>query len=216
MPSYQHPGVYIEEIPSGSKPIEGVGTSTAAFIGYTSQGSIGEPELIFKWDDYDKQYGGIRDTGTADGDPMGFSVSAFFQNGGTAAYIVRITKGWNAASPLTSDKGAKAVAYLDNPEITGAGTVDDMNGIEFTALNEGLWANGMVVRMSVSSIDNNLYDVKIGWQNDDGEFSAAESFMNVSMDSDSSQFIEGVINDASELLTVQLVDVPADFASDNY
>jgi len=99
MPSYLHPGVYVEEIPSGSKPIEAVGTSTAAFIGYATQGPIGDPELIFKWDDYDKQFGGIRDTKETKGDPMGFSVSAFFQNGGTAAYIVRITKNWNASQP---------------------------------------------------------------------------------------------------------------------
>ena len=32
MPSYLHPGVYVEEIPSGSRPIEGVATSVAAFI----------------------------------------------------------------------------------------------------------------------------------------------------------------------------------------
>ena len=44
--AYLHPGVYIEEIPSGSKPIEGVGTSTAVFVGYTTKGPIGEPELI--------------------------------------------------------------------------------------------------------------------------------------------------------------------------
>ena len=36
MPSYLHPGVYIEEIPSGSKPIEGVATSVAAFVGSPS------------------------------------------------------------------------------------------------------------------------------------------------------------------------------------
>ncbi len=34
MATYLHPGVYIEEIPSGAKPIEGVSTSVAALIGY--------------------------------------------------------------------------------------------------------------------------------------------------------------------------------------
>lgn len=33
MPTYLSPGVYVEEIPSGSAPIAGVGTSTAGFIG---------------------------------------------------------------------------------------------------------------------------------------------------------------------------------------
>ena len=35
MPNYLAPGVYVEEVSSGSKPIEGVGTSVAAFIGRT-------------------------------------------------------------------------------------------------------------------------------------------------------------------------------------
>ena len=39
MPEYLHPGVYIEEIERGPKPIEGVPTSTAAFIGETERGS---------------------------------------------------------------------------------------------------------------------------------------------------------------------------------
>ena len=31
--SYRSPGVYVEEVTSGSKPIEGVGTAIAAFVG---------------------------------------------------------------------------------------------------------------------------------------------------------------------------------------
>ena len=46
MASYLHPGVYIEEVPSGVMPIEGVGTSTACFLGYCVQGPIGDPVLI--------------------------------------------------------------------------------------------------------------------------------------------------------------------------
>ena len=84
MPTYLHPGVYVEEIPSGAKPIEGVGTSTAAFVGYTTKGPMAEPTLIFKWDAYDEKFGGLRDTGkSAQGDPMGFAVYNFFLNGGT-------------------------------------------------------------------------------------------------------------------------------------
>ena len=75
MPTYLHPGVYVEEIPSGAKPIEGVGTSTAAFVGYTTKGPMAEPTLIFKWDSYADQFGGLRDTGkSAQGEPLGFAV----------------------------------------------------------------------------------------------------------------------------------------------
>ena len=41
MPEYLSPGVYVEEVSSGIRPIEGVGTSTGAFIGIAEKGPIG-------------------------------------------------------------------------------------------------------------------------------------------------------------------------------
>ena len=201
MPTYLHPGVYVEEIPSGSKPIEGVGTSTAAFVGYTTKGPIGEPELVLKWDDYDRRYGGIRDAKAAEGDPMGFSVAAFFQNGGGKAYIVRITQDWNKDDDPAAFDAKKAVAYLDDPSKSGD------HGLQFSAVDEGTWANGLVVRMSVSAISSDLYDVEIGRKNDDGELEAQERFSNVSMDPTNPLFIKNVINDVSELVAVDTVPV---------
>lgn len=212
MPSYLHPGVYVEEIPSGSKPIEGVGTSTAAFVGYTTKGPMDEPKLIFKWDDYVNEYGGIRDLDKQQmGDPMGLSVSAFFQNGGTKAYIVRITD----TNVPVADKPKKAVAFLDNPKDSGTG-----NAIEFSAVNEGEWANGTVVKMSVSAIDAATYDVQIGRETEDERgnitFNIDESFSSVSLDSNEPQFISNVIDEVSDLVTVKLVTIPAGVISDEY
>jgi phage tail sheath protein FI len=52
--SYLSPGVYVEEVPSGSKPIEAVGTSTAGFIGECDVGPINEPILCTNWSTYTK------------------------------------------------------------------------------------------------------------------------------------------------------------------
>ena len=41
MAEYLSPGVYVEEFESGSKPMEGVGTSTAGFIGLAARGPGG-------------------------------------------------------------------------------------------------------------------------------------------------------------------------------
>ena len=204
MPSYLHPGVYVEEIPSGSKPIEGVGTSTAAFVGYTTQGPIGEPSHISKWDDYVKQYGGIRDTDNPVGDPMGFSVSAFFQNGGGKAYIVRITKDWTELAAPAADKGGKAVGAMDHP--SASNTTD---ALLFSAANEGNWANGLVVQIAgkpVPSGDEPLYTVSIGRKNNDtpAEFFVEENFTNISLTASDPMFITNVINGVSNLLTVEL------------
>ena len=43
MPTYLSPGVYVEEVSSGSKPIEGVGTAVAAFVGFAPKGPLNEP-----------------------------------------------------------------------------------------------------------------------------------------------------------------------------
>lgn len=41
--TYLSPGVYVEEVDSGSRPIEGVGTSIAAFIGLAPGGPLDSP-----------------------------------------------------------------------------------------------------------------------------------------------------------------------------
>lgn len=188
MPTYLRPGVYIEEISSGSKPIEGVGTSTAAFVGYTTRGDIGKPTLIFKWDDYQRLYGGIRDTGgSAAGDPMGHSVSAFFQNGGTAAYIVRLATGATAAS-----------GFLAHP------TIPAQKLIRFDAVNGGGWANDL--RVLFTPKVGGGFNVRIGRGADD-KFKEQESFSGVSVAEADPAFIEGKINGQSTLVKVTVQDV---------
>ncbi len=57
MPNHLRPGVYLEETPSGSRPIEGVSTSTAAFIGKAFRGPVNTPSLIGSWNEYVSQFG---------------------------------------------------------------------------------------------------------------------------------------------------------------
>jgi phage tail sheath protein FI len=57
MPNYQSPGIYIEEPPSGARPIQGVSTSVAAFIGFTPRGDSLKPTLITSWDQFCVKFG---------------------------------------------------------------------------------------------------------------------------------------------------------------
>lgn len=60
MAEYLSPGVYVEEFDSGSKPMEGVGTSTAGFIGLAERGPVeGLPQLVTNFSDFKRKYGGI-------------------------------------------------------------------------------------------------------------------------------------------------------------
>jgi uncharacterized protein len=85
VPTYLSPGVYVEEVSSGSRPIEGVGTALCAFIGFTEKGRPNEPTLVTNWTQYTKAFGGF-----ADGAYLPHAVYGYFLNGGGAAYVVRI------------------------------------------------------------------------------------------------------------------------------
>lgn len=85
MPSYLSPGVYVEEVASGSRPIEGVGTSVAAFVGLAPAGPLNEPTLVTNWTQYVASFGEF-----TDGYFLAHSVYGFFNNGGSAAYVVRV------------------------------------------------------------------------------------------------------------------------------
>ena len=62
MPEYLAPGVYIEEIERGPRPIEGVSTSTAAFLGETERGPT-MPRLVTAYNEYRRYFGGAFDPG---------------------------------------------------------------------------------------------------------------------------------------------------------
>ncbi len=93
MPSYLTPGVYVEEIPAQSKPIEGVGTSVAAFVGLAPGGPVNKPMRISNWTQFAKLYGDPNEPENGPFMPgayLAHSVYGFFQNGGGVCWIVRV------------------------------------------------------------------------------------------------------------------------------
>jgi len=96
--TYGAPGVYVEEKPSGSMPLQGVGTAVAAFVGFTrtynaDAGDPSDPEgvkpqLVTSWPQYERIYGGF-----AKGAMLPHAVKGYFENGGSLCYIVRIPSG---------------------------------------------------------------------------------------------------------------------------
>ncbi|MFJ2900124.1 phage tail sheath family protein [Streptomyces sp. NPDC087218] len=85
MPSYLTPGVYVEEVQSGARPIEGVGTAIAAFVGFSETGPFHQPTLVTNWDQYVQTFGTH-----APGTYLTRAVHGYFANGGGAAYVVRV------------------------------------------------------------------------------------------------------------------------------
>ena len=108
MPEYHYPGVYIQEIETGPRPIKGVPTSTAAFLGETECGPL-TPRLITSYTEYKRLFGGVFHPTKY----MPHAINGFFENGGKRAVVCRV-EGNGAASPSVA--GCEEVlASLENP-----------------------------------------------------------------------------------------------------
>src|SRR4051812_9659148 len=82
-----YPGVYIQEIPSGSRTITGVATSVAAFVGRALRGPVERPVEIGSYAEFERIFGGLwRDSG------LGYAVRDYYLNGGKQAIVVRLAK----------------------------------------------------------------------------------------------------------------------------
>src|SRR4051812_47169045 len=95
--SYLSPGVYMEEVSSGSRPIEAVGTAVAAFVGFAETGPLNEPVLVTNWTQFKAAFGDF-----VDGYYLAHAVYGYFLNGGGTAYVVRVggAAGGDNASPV--------------------------------------------------------------------------------------------------------------------
>ena len=118
MPEYLSPGVYMEEFEIGAKPIEGVSTSTAGFVGMTEKGPLNKPTLVTSFAEYQRIFGDYLSGKSIikDGQEypeygenrfLPYAVEGFFNNGGQRAYIIRVT----------TDNAAASKGFL--PDISG-------------------------------------------------------------------------------------------------
>ena len=87
-PEYLSPGVYVEEVDKGTKPIEGAGTACAAFVGFTEQGPVSQPTFIPNFTEFVNTFGGF-----IKGGYLAPAVYGYFQNGGGRCYVTRLPGG---------------------------------------------------------------------------------------------------------------------------
>lgn len=93
LPPLTSPGVYITEIPSGSRAITGVATSITAFVGRAARGPVEEPVQIASFAEFTQVFGGLwRESA------LGYAVRDFYLTGGGTALVVRLAGGATSAS----------------------------------------------------------------------------------------------------------------------
>lgn len=131
MAEYLSPGVYVEEFDSGSKPMEGVSTSTAGFIGLAQRGAtVGIPQLVTNFADFTRKYGGyLSENEFGEYRFLAYAVEHFFVNGGARCFVMRVAP----------EDAKPAVGYL--PKEDGA-------VLKVTAKNPGSWGNRLQVIIS--------------------------------------------------------------------
>jgi phage tail sheath protein FI len=119
MPEYLSPGVYVEEVDRGPKPIEGVGTAMAAFVGFTEKAELvreidnelvvenllNKPQLVTNWTQFTQRFGGF-----VPGVYLPQSVYGYFMNGGSRCYVVSVRTFPKAEAALMNASGKPAIA----------------------------------------------------------------------------------------------------------
>ena len=83
--SYLSPGVYVEEVDRGTKPIEAVGTNTVGFLGESMMGPLNQAVLVTNWTQFVKTYGDFTQSTF-----LAHAVYGFFNNGGSRCYVVNV------------------------------------------------------------------------------------------------------------------------------
>jgi phage tail sheath protein FI len=181
--------VYIEEIPSGVRTITGVSTSVTAFVGAAKRGPIEKATRALSFADYERTFGGLDDSSE-----MSFAVRQFFLNGGSEAWIVRLTKTALAASKeLVNDAGAPA--------------------LKVSAVDAGKAGNFIELRVDYRT-DNpdSTFNLSARYASSDGEI-RTEQFTGLSMNSAHPRYVATLVNGVSTLIKVERLTSAAALAA---
>ena len=115
--SYLSPGVYVEEVDRGTKPIEAVGTNTVGFLGESAKGPLNETVLITNWSQFVKTFGDFKDCS----EHLAHAVYGFFNNGGSRCFVVNVGAPEGVAPVKTAATGEKKEEKSNVVAVGGGG-----------------------------------------------------------------------------------------------
>ena len=162
--SYASPGVYVEEVERGTKPIEAVGTSLATFIGITSEASLkainaatgervpyesrlNKATLVTSWTQFIDVFGEF-----VPGAFLPDAVYGYFANGGGPCYVTSLRA-------LKEGEGAVKAAEVTVPS-------KGKTAFKVAAKFPGPAGNGLQVTVKLSGEDK--FDLTIGGETKSG------------------------------------------------
>lgn len=119
MPNYFSPGIYVEEVPSGARPIGAVGTGTAGFVGVAPDRAarVDQAVAINSWSEFLRIFGGEENASST---PLARAVFGFLDNGGTRCYVVNVGENGQVAGSGRRRGGVQALEAVDEVAIVAA------------------------------------------------------------------------------------------------
>jgi len=193
MPVYLSPGVYIEEQERGTRPIESVGTATAAFIGFTEKAEderdgqtvslLHKSVAIANWSQFLQKFGGF-----VEGAYLPYSVYGFFLNGGSRCYVVSVK---TLAAPVEGAKAIPAAAQLPSRTEKPADT------LQIEAKVPGPMGNDIKVEVRDEEGENTFTIIVEGPE-------GSETFGGLTLGKGDAN-VETVVNAKSKLITVKVL-----------
>ncbi len=136
MPNYLSPGVYVEEVSGGVKPIAGVGTSIGGFVGIAEKGVVGKAIPITNWSQFVQEFGSFTTNGY-----LAYGVFGFFAEGGTACFVVRAADDNASTASIAISDGAGDEAMTVSAHSIG----------DYGDRSKGTWGNDISVVIEDSS-----------------------------------------------------------------
>lgn len=200
---YLYPGVYVEEIPSGVRPIAGASTSDTAFVDYFPRGAIDGAVRLASWADFEREFGGLDANSEAS-----YAIQQYYLNGGRVAWVVRVAApDADAASRNLSD--SQVYSGMSGAGGSGSGgAVGDI--LTVTARSPGAWGNNLqlaidhrgVLQVAGASSAFNMVVREVIQSGGKRIVVASESYRNLSVNANSARYVETVVNRDSRLVKV--------------
>jgi phage tail sheath protein FI len=194
MPEYLSPGVYIEEVDRGTRPIEAVGTAVAAFVGFSEKADeiqnggapvslLHKATLVTNWSQYVQKFGGF-----VPGAYLPYAVYGYFQNGGGRCYVVSVKTLGRSVEP---DLAVAATALLP------AGDEKAGNALEIKARDGG--PTGNAIKVEVKPGEGDVFTLVV-----QGPSGPPESYEGLTTGRGETN-VATVVNAKSTLVTVRVV-----------
>ena len=219
MPEYLAPGVYVEEVEIGGKPIEGVSTSTVGFVGETERGPLGA-RLVTGLEQYRRLYGsqswltrdreGVKQSTSS----LPYAIEGFFINAGKRCFVARVV-GNNAAAaaadmPATATTPGPSPSPSPPPEPAPPAPPRPSGrsspAIRVLAIGPGEAGNRIRVEVNDSSLGDRAperFRLSVVYRDVNGREAFREEFDDLSPRHDAPNYFERRVNGASSLIRLE-------------